>query len=82
MSEKKDNPGVAEESLLKKLLDILPELVPRSAITVYLGKTISPRYLANLDCSGKGPKKVKIGKKVVYPKDELIDWLIARSKAA
>ena len=74
--------AMSKEELLKTILANLPELIPRSAITLYLGKVISPRYLANLDSAGKGPKKIVMGRKVVYPKADLIDWLISRTKAA
>jgi len=34
--------------------------------------------MANLDSLGEGPPRFRIGKKVVYPVDTLIDWMKRR----
>lgn len=58
----------------------LPALVFRSVV----GKLVpglNSRYLANLDCRGEGPSgRITIGRKVAYPRDAFIKWLIDRSE--
>lgn len=53
----------------------LPSLLTRKDIGRFLGTLISPRYLANLDCNGKGPARTRIGQKVVYRREDIIEWL-------
>jgi len=57
----------------------LPPMVARHDIENYLGGIVSRGHLQNLDSQGKGPKKVRIGKKIGYLREDLVDWLIARS---
>jgi len=64
---------------LRKILDRLPMLFLRKEVRQYLGNTISPRYLANLDCAGKGPKRTRVGKRVAYTKEDFSEWIIAWS---
>jgi len=67
--------------LRRSLESSLPPIVPRSGIQKY-GIPYSEGFLANLDSRGEGPAgAVKIGRKVCYPRDSLITWLIARSTA-
>lgn len=56
--------------------------VARSAVSQFTGGLISPRYLANLDSQGKGPKgRIRLrDRKVGYPVKELIAWLEERAK--
>jgi phage terminase Nu1 subunit (DNA packaging protein) len=50
--------------------------VARSEIGRFSGGVISARYMANLDSRGQGIKeRLRIGRKVVYPVDNLISWL-------
>ena len=68
-----------KEELIRELEEKLPRFVFRNdkIITEYTG--LNTKYLSNLDYWGKGPKRrVKIGKKVAYPKDELIEFIINR----
>ena len=52
----------------------------RQQISTFTGGAMSEKYLANLDCQGKGPKgRSKIGRKVVYRVNDLIEWLESRS---
>lgn len=54
--------------------------VPREKISEFSGGILSARYLANLDCYGKGPEgRFKIGRKTVYPVNKLIEWMQRRS---
>jgi hypothetical protein len=53
--------------------------VARTEIKRFTGGALSPGYLANLDSIGTGPAGAfSIGRKIVYPKDQLTDWLISR----
>lgn len=37
---------------------------------------LSPRYLANLDSKGRGPKqRVRVGRNVGYPRQAILDFL-------
>jgi len=56
-------------------------LVARSEVGTFTGGTISPRYIANLDARGCGPRgRIRISRKVVYKAAELVRWLEGRSK--
>lgn len=62
--------------IMQKLEDKLPEIVSRKAIRDFTGGIYTTAYLANMDALGTGPsEKFKIGKKVVYTKDSVIEWL-------
>ena len=53
--------------------------VSRDRIEQFTGGIMSQRYLANLDSRGLGPKnRVRVGRKVAYPVDDLIAWLESR----
>jgi hypothetical protein len=46
-------------------------------------KIYKPRTLANLDCQGRGPGgRMTVGGKVCYPRDQVVIWFAALSKAA
>ncbi|MDA8164762.1 MAG: hypothetical protein M0017_07005 [Desulfobacteraceae bacterium] len=68
------------ETNLREILQELPPIIARQRIEDHLGGIISARYLANLDCLGKGPQKVRIGRKVAYLREDLISWLERRMK--
>lgn len=70
MAEKKVN--------LDDLRNTLPAMLTRKEVTVYLGGLFSVSYLANLNYKGIGPKPTKLGRKVVYLRDDLIKWLEER----
>lgn len=57
------------------LAEGLPAIVARQKIGEYLGGLYSARYLANLNSRGLGPRPMRIGRKVVYTKEELLRWL-------
>ncbi len=53
----------------------LPVCFARVDVAKYFGGMITPGWLANLDCAGKGPKSFKCGKKVVYTTTDFVAWL-------
>lgn len=63
-------------------LDILneswPAIVARSKIDTLSGGMLTKGTMANLDSEGKGPRRIKIGKKVGYLREDLIAWLKER----
>lgn len=69
-------PGDFFETLVREL----PSLLTRKDMGKYFGSLISPRYLANLDCLGKGPRRTRIGQKVVYRREDVVEWLQAREQ--
>ena len=46
------------------LIKSLPPMISRDHVEKYLGGVISPKTLANLDSEGKGPRRMRIGRKV------------------
>jgi len=63
---------------LSCLMANLPPIVARNKIEHYLPGLFSRRYMQNLDSQGRGPKKFKIGAKVVYQREDLLAWLIGK----
>jgi len=46
----------------------------------FSGGLLHARTMANLDSAGKGPKeRIRMGKKVAYPVDSLIEWMRGRA---
>lgn len=55
-------------------------IVAREEVSRFTGGAVSARYIANLDCAGKGPAgRLRIGRKIAYPVDELVSWLQGRT---
>ncbi len=55
--------------------------VARQEVEKFTGGMISIKYLANLDCQGLGPKgRVKVGRKIAYSVQSIVEWLENRSK--
>jgi hypothetical protein len=55
-------------------------IVSRDQVGKFTGGALNPRTLANFDSTGEGPKdRFKVGRKVCYPVDSLIEWLESRS---
>ncbi len=49
----------------------------------FAGGLLNARTLANHDSLGTGPKgRVRVGRKVGYPVDSLIEWMRERGQAA
>jgi hypothetical protein len=66
---------------LQSLADKWPSsYVARQEVKQFSGGIISEKYLANLDCQGRGPARIKVGRKIAYRADDLVTWLEARSK--
>ena len=59
----------------------LPPVFARCDVGKFLGGLISPAYLANLDCLKRGPKSIRIGRKVGYFREDFLEWLVGRSSA-
>ncbi|MCX5829309.1 MAG: hypothetical protein NTV58_15105 [Deltaproteobacteria bacterium] len=55
-------------------------IVSREKVGEFSGGVLNPKTMANLDCQGLGPDRVKIGRKNAYPVPALIDWMRARMK--
>lgn len=64
---------------LSKLIPKLPPLISRDHVEELLGGVISAKTLANLDSLGKGPKRMRVGRKVVYLTGDLLEWLETRT---
>lgn len=56
----------------------LPPILSRSDIHRLLGGLISVGRLANLDCEGKGPRRITLGRKVGYTRSDFIVWMRSR----
>lgn len=54
-------------------------IVARSEVPRFTGGTMSSGYIANLDCQGLGPPRVRIGRKVAYPTLGFCEWLKQRA---
>lgn len=70
------------ETIFQSMLERWPSsFVARTEISHFTGGIISDRYLANLDSQGTGPAgRIRIGRKIAYPVNELVRWLEARSE--
>jgi hypothetical protein len=56
-------------------------MVARTEIERFTGGIIKEKYLANLDCQGKGPEgRIRIGRKIAYPVTSVIDFLERRAE--
>lgn len=66
------------EGFFENLLPEMPNILTRKDIRRFFGSYISPRYLANLDSLNKGPERCRVGGKVVYRKEDFVDWLESR----
>ena len=53
-------------------------VVSRSQVGEFSGGLLHPRSLANLDCLGEGPERIRFGKKIAYPTDALVEWMKVR----
>jgi hypothetical protein len=68
-------------TMFDELRDQLPPIISRDRVEDLLGGVISAKTLANLDSLGKGPKgRMRSGGKIVYGRDNLLEWLDNRTK--
>jgi len=61
------------------LLPKLPPFISRDHVEKLLGGIISSKTLANYDSEGTGPKRMRMGRKVVYLTEDLLEWLASRT---
>ena len=54
-------------------------VVAREKIADFSGGAFSSKYMANLDSQKMGPPRIKIGRKVVYPKAQLVEFMRKRA---
>ncbi len=67
------------ENIYQRLEKNLPPIFTRKTASQAIGGLISAKTLANLDSLGLGPiRKVKIGLKVGYEREDFIAWLKQR----
>ena len=57
----------------------LPPMIARDHVGKLLGGVISSKTLANLDSLGEGPKRMRVGRKVAYLTEDLLEWLALRT---
>jgi hypothetical protein len=55
-------------------------IIAREQVPVFTGGAISKGRMANLDCLGEGPERIRLGRKVVYPVGPFVKWLIDRAE--
>jgi hypothetical protein len=55
-------------------------ILARTEVERFTGGMMNPKYQANLDSLGKGPERIRIGRKIGYMTRTYADWL--KSKAA
>jgi len=71
-----NTPFSGTDDFFKELRRCLPPVFTRETASKMIGGIFAPRTLSNLDAEGKGPsKKRHVGKKVVYERDDFVDWL-------
>lgn len=65
--------------VIKANADQWPEIIARRDVEKFSGGAYSSRTMANLDCLGKGPDGAfRLGKTVMYSKQNLVTWLLDR----
>jgi hypothetical protein len=58
----------------------LPPVIARDHVEKLLRGIISSKRFANLDSLGEGPKRMRVGRKVAYLTEDLLEWLAQRTK--
>jgi len=70
-----------EKTIWRKNAERWPsDLVARSEVRAFSGGLLNPKSLANLDCLGLGPERVRVGAKVAYTLEGLVSWLEERTE--
>jgi predicted DNA-binding transcriptional regulator AlpA len=59
----------------RSLAEKLAPIISRDHIEEMLGGVVSAKHMANLDSLGEGPKRLRIGRKVAYRTEDLLEWL-------
>lgn len=68
------------EAFFTALKKALPPTFSRKEAAAALKGVYTACALSNLDCKGKGPLKLRIGRVVVYERDSFVAWLRGRTK--
>ena len=55
-------------------------IIARAQLSRWSGGLLNPATVRNLDSLGKGPHRIKIGRRVVYPVRDLVSWLRTRCR--
>ncbi len=59
---------------LSEIKQTLPPIIPRADLPKF-NWLYTKGYMANLDSENKGPKKIRIGRKICYHRNDLLEWL-------
>jgi len=63
---------------MERIMD-LPPFIGRAEVSKYFPGILTPKTLANLASRGLGPPYFKVGRKVVYRTEDLLEWLSSRA---
>ena len=55
---------------------VLPDLMTRQQAADYLG--VTPQALSQMNVRGQGPRFVRIGRSVLYRRNDLLEWIESR----
>jgi len=67
---------------IERLREELPPIITRARAVQALGGAFCKGSLANRDSKGNGIKRSLLGKKVVYTRDDFLEWLQKNLKSA
>ena len=67
---------------IEKLKEELPPIMTRAQAVQAMGGAYSKGGLANRDSNGTGIKRSLLGKKVVYTRENFLEWLQKNLKSA
>lgn len=73
------SPANPASDVYEELERLLPPVVARTSVPKLLGGLISVGRLANLDSEGRGPRRIKLGRKTGYLRSDLIAWMRQRA---
>lgn len=59
----------------------IPPMFGRDEVKRLFGGLIAPGHLANLDCIGEGPPRIRIGRRVGYLREPFLEWLGRRMES-
>ena len=70
---------MAKREFIQSLEAKLPNIICRKDVTKLSDGLVASKTLANLDSLGEGPEqRFLLNRKVCYPKQAFIDWLLTR----
>lgn len=72
---------LVDRSIFREMADRWPSSwIARTEVRSFTGGILTEKYLANLDSAGLGPAgRIRIGRKIAYPVNELVRWLESRA---